>query len=463
MLQNPSNLYSAGNVRLDSTPYLRIAESRRARRDAMDEATYRHYSELPDKINSAGVRMQDWEDPNGNGGIANDIQKTKQYFLENSKNIIHGGKEASIYSGMNQNISRQIQQSKNTGKFELDTGKSFFEGKHKPRENDLKVTDAISKSIYDPTHYKNPDAKVPYSYSDYSIAAPAYTPTFQSQFDKTVKGEFKPEYDPATKAVRMDDSGKILLTKRYKPEAIKSMAERAGELAASNQTALYHYDEMMEDDKKVEAATKALQFIYGADEIADSPIKMAKADQIIKAMGTTVEEEETDVKSANAFKKQLQDERLAASLKRTKLVEAGKNARTAAITKQYHVPDVYAEVLELPSENISDPTFGDYELKDVTDLPLEKKTDLYGKRDANYQREHEPVKIGNREYLKVQNGKLVDADNQPIDGDYIFGKTFSRLKPSLEALAKQKAAKGVKPEVKTETKSLAERMKEAKQ
>ncbi len=125
---NPSNLFSAGNVALDSTPYLRIAMAQKARQQAIDEAAYRHYSELPDKLNSAGVRAQDWEDPNGNGGIANDIENTKKFFIENSKDIIKGGKASAAYGRMMQDNLRKIQASKATGKFELETGKSFFDG-----------------------------------------------------------------------------------------------------------------------------------------------------------------------------------------------------------------------------------------------------------------------------------------------------------------------------------------------
>ncbi len=50
-----------------------------------------------------------------------------------------------------------------------------------------------------------------------------------------------------------------------------------------------------------------------------------------------------------------------------------------------------------------------------------------------------------------------------MDADATFGRTFSRLKPSLEAIAKKKAVKGDGTDAQPKTQSLAERMKAARQ
>lgn len=59
MLINPSTLYSGGNVKLDSTPYLRIALQERARKDMRGQAIDQYYQKLPETINDKGVRDQE--------------------------------------------------------------------------------------------------------------------------------------------------------------------------------------------------------------------------------------------------------------------------------------------------------------------------------------------------------------------------------------------------------------------
>lgn len=58
-LQNPSTLYSGGNVRFDLSPYLRIAMQERQRREARGYAIDQYYQKLPETINDKGVRNQE--------------------------------------------------------------------------------------------------------------------------------------------------------------------------------------------------------------------------------------------------------------------------------------------------------------------------------------------------------------------------------------------------------------------
>jgi hypothetical protein len=47
-----------------------------------------------------------------------------------------------------------------------------------------------------------------------------------------------------------------------------------------------------------------------------------------------------------------------------------------------------------------------------------------------------------KNHLRKKDGVLYDRDNKPLDPDATFVKTFTRLKPSKEAEAKQKVVKG---------------------
>lgn len=59
MLQNPSNLYSGGQVSLDSSPFVNHVLKLRALRDAKDEALDKYFTNLPNTVNEKGTRDQE--------------------------------------------------------------------------------------------------------------------------------------------------------------------------------------------------------------------------------------------------------------------------------------------------------------------------------------------------------------------------------------------------------------------
>lgn len=455
-LFNPSSLYSGGNVALDSSPYLRIAMAQKAKQQAIDEAAYRHYSELPDKLNSAGVRAQDWEDPNGNGGIGQDIENTKRFFIENSKDILKGGRAASAYSKMMQDNLRKIAASKAEGKFQLETGKAFFDGKHRYRENDLKVKDAVDKSMYDPNHYKDPEAKIPYSFSDYSVAAAPYTPQIEMAHNKNITNGIVPDKDPTDKGIFDDVAKKVTYTYGYSPEKLKQIGLNASTDAANNTTLGNKYEDMLGNPTDIQRATAALQATYGKIDpetgeelVANTKEKMAAGIKIAEYSQMKIPKTFTDIASLQAWKDKDREDRQAAALKNLREREAGKDKRLALLT-QYNIPDIYDDVAtKAPVVTVKDPTTNtDVDLVDLSDLTEEKKDDLLGKVDkSTYQRDYTPITIGDKKYLKKVNGELYDSNGKKLDADDTFAKTFTRLKPSKEAVAKQKAAKGTQTQV----------------
>jgi len=472
MLQNPPTLYSAGNVVLDSSPYMRIVSQQKAKQQAIDEAAYRHYSELPDKLNSAGVRSQDWEDPNGNGGIGQDIENTKRFFIENSKDILKGGSAASAYSKMMQDNLRKIAASKAEGKFQLETGKAFFDGKHRYRENDLKVKDAVDKSIYDPTHYKDPELKMPYSFSDYSVAAAPYTPQIEMAHNRNITNGIVPDRDTKDKGVLDEVAKKVTYTYGYSPEKLKQIGINASVDAANSTTLGNKYEDMLSNPADIQRATAALQSVYGKTDpqtgeelVADTKEKMAAGVKIAEYSQMKIPKTFTDIKSLEEYRTKERLARQAFTRAENQKREKGKDKRLA-LMQQYNIPDLYNDALERPTVKFKDPSTGiEIDLVEVTDMTSQQEEDLYGKKDTRtMSRDYQPIEIGNKKYLKKIDGKLVDSENKPLDPDAVFAKTFGRLKASKEAVAKQKVAKGGSTQKQpSETKSLAERMKEAKQ
>jgi hypothetical protein len=83
-LINHPALYSGGNVKLDSTPYLRLAMQERARKEARGFAIDQYYQKLPETINDKGVRNQEVPII---AGIKNEMM---EYWMNNRDAIRRG-------------------------------------------------------------------------------------------------------------------------------------------------------------------------------------------------------------------------------------------------------------------------------------------------------------------------------------------------------------------------------------
>jgi len=426
---NPSNLFSAGNVALDSTPYLRISEAQKARQKAIDEAAYRHYSELPDKLNSAGVRAQDWEDPNGNGGIGNDIENTKRFFIENSKDILKGGQAASKYSRMMQDNLRKIAASKAVGKFQVESGKAFFDGKHRYRENDLRVKDAVDKSMYDPAHYKDPESKLPYSFSDLSVAAAPYTSQVEMAHNKNITNGIVPDKDPTDKGVLDDIAKKVTYRYVYSPEKLKQIGLNASTDAANSTTLGNKYEDMLSDPAAIQRATTAGQSVYGKDFIADTKEKMAAGTKIAEYAQMKIPKTLTDLKSIQDWKDADREDRQAQQTSENSKRRAQSEKNAKIIAAKWETTDPYEiiqkNVIELPTKEFDQTSpFGMVQGKNIRFAPFtgmsEKEiqdvfgaSDGYARKIPTVQQEVNGVMVEG--VMADEENNLYDAEGKPVD------------------------------------------------
>lgn len=431
-LINPSNLYSGGQGILDSNRYVNFIANQEAKKNAIEEASTQYFAKLPEKLNTAGLRQQDLNDPETGRGINKDIEEWENYWMRNKELIKKGGLPQQEYMAKYRQILGNIDKAKNRAKLELEIGKSKFEGKFSPRERDVPVLTAIGYSIYDPRSYKK-DGVTDYGFQDLSSAVGTMQPKDLLTFKKAAIGANKPEYDEAAGSIRMGDSGKILVTKKYKPETIKSIGEQAAALAATSGKAQNYFEDLMAIPEEVEKATKALQQFVGPNELPDTPAKMAKGIMMAEALAYKVEEEEKDVEAERRFKKQMQDDRLAAALKRLKISESGKNARVKALKEGVEVDDVLRKAKGYAMEV----DFGPFAPKQ-TIIPLDsldeiEKQDILGKKNPNTdQYEIIPFTAGGKQYLKLDGDKVI-GQNSVVSPDRVLNNTYNRTKGTLKA------------------------------
>lgn len=451
----PSNLYSGGNVTLDNTPYLRIAMQQKARQQAIGEAAYRHYSQLPDKLNSAGVRDQDWEDPNGNGGIGRDIENTKRFFIENSKDIIKGGRANIQYSKMMQDNFRKVQASKDIGKDNLKIGQEFLKPNGwKPRPSDASTIHSMDLSMYDPASKKEDGSR--YGMHDLSMAAVPYTPERESAFQKNVFNGITPQIDTETKPIIDNDSGKMYNTYKHKPEDILRVGENASRMVTSDKTMGYHYEDLLSDKDAVKIASDMLSKVSGTRVEATTPQQLAAGLAMDKAEKFTSQKEETNQALVYKRKLELQKEREAAQLKRTNIIESGKNSRTKVIAGRYGITDPYVEI-QKKIIDVPNPTVSEYDPTSIYGLMADKESsakfapftgmseqeiqDQVGKKDKDDRRAIPTVtKMIDGKRVEGLNagvdGKLYDAKGNPVDRMQGVRNKAQRLGPTLKQQSK---------------------------
>lgn len=303
-LINPSNLYSEGQVNLDSTPYLRMQQQQQAKKQAREDALYKYFSELPTKINSAGMRVQDRD--GAGGGFNKKLENIRSFWDTNMQDIIRGGRAQQAYQQLVQDATQYVDQSKKTAQFQLKFGQDYFQGKHKPRQRDLQVIASIDRPIDDPTHYKNSDIKMPYGYNDLSIAAPDFDANRQSAFDRSLLGKTEPQILEGEKPRYDTNTYEVIYNKKYRPEDIYAVAQKAAGDIKSDLSAYNHFEDALEDVDQVKIASDALSKLSGTPVIAETPEQMAAGLKAAQLMNFSKEDRRKDVAAVNKWKQEQQ-------------------------------------------------------------------------------------------------------------------------------------------------------------
>ena len=177
-LQNPSSLYSGGNVRFDNTPYLRIALNERYKREARAQAIDQYYQKLPETVNDKGVR--DLEVP-----IIGDVKNRMMEYWMTNRDALKSG-DANAQLGM-QKLYRQaqsvIRESQNAAKIDMNLGRIALD----KNNQDLLNTDEFLQRH---SSHNRPVTDPEYKPLDVTEVM-AYRPFNQGNFLKEIKNQFK--------------------------------------------------------------------------------------------------------------------------------------------------------------------------------------------------------------------------------------------------------------------------------
>ena len=363
----PSGLYSQFTKPLDMAPIQKMMLQRQAK----DEALNKYFSDLPFKLNTAGVRQQDISSEHG--GIDNDLSNIQDYWVQNSDAIKKGGIAQQEYLSKINNVRRKIDQSKARAKTELEIGRDKIAGKTF-RTKDVDVLSQIGKSIYDQSSYK-PDGSE-YGVNDLTLAAPDFDPKRMKQFREEVTSGFKPSTIPdESKSTLNEQTGNIETpySKRFTDDQIKLMAQKAQNLTLQNDSAGNYYDSFLRNTNSDQYKTRneAYKRVFGGDDIT-TPEQMAAADTIIWA--SIPIEEGVEKKISKKYLDEL-------TLRRQQIMEAMRSGNVLARQREQRH---FKEMDEGKKDAIVTGIIGDY-ANDPKNIPQDildgyKKTDDKGHR-----------------------------------------------------------------------------------
>lgn len=261
----PAQPYSEFQGIFDFMPYIKAIE---AKKKAQDEALTKYYKGLDLKVNTAGVRSQDLIDPKDpTRGIQADIDKAKEYAINNRVAIAKGGPEKIEYDRMIKQIELMADRSRNTGALEKDMGKAYFEGTYRPKSRDLNVLNKLGLSIYDTNHYQE-DGITQYGWQNTSKYIPALNANERATFQKSLIG-------PATLVSDYTKSKKFkdytIVPKFYTKESLKSAADGAMTFIEPGSSDPYkiklenYYDDLKDNAQFLAEVTPLFKQYYGQD------------------------------------------------------------------------------------------------------------------------------------------------------------------------------------------------------
>lgn len=316
---NPSNLYSGGQVKFDASPYIRLAEQRKAKREAAELATDKYFTDMLTKIDTGGAREQDAQ------GINDLFNQTQSYWINNKDKIKRGGAEQlEFMKGLNA-IRQTAAESKRQKEMSKKIAESAAKGLYQKNKYDIDILAKMELPIDDDRRYKDPALRIPYTEQDLKGFAKPWTAKDQSQLFSTVTQGAKPQLSTDPNDIRkIGNTDEIEATLKYTPDQVKQFALSAGEFAVKNPSKFLDVSKLAEDASVLARYDKVIEQTFGKEFSLvkdDGTPEELKDEELIKrlAMAETAENmlnyratiRETDPTAQRNFQRELQNARLA--------------------------------------------------------------------------------------------------------------------------------------------------------
>ena len=303
------NIYTLGQVQVNSQPLVNLQAQLLAKQQAKDEALDKYFQGQMKDLSRKGIADNDMN------GFNNRLKAVKDYWYSNKDNISRGGAAQRDFENQIEDLRDFIY--KSTGKKEQ-LGKIYeLKAKGDINDEDLPIIGKISAPLDDKQNRLKPDG-TEYSLADFS----AFVPLPDVQKQNSYWGAITQGLDPKTREYEKDAKGNIIYKEampgsfvkvasysdKYNTDQLYDMANRAAEFVNTDKSFRKMYSTLLKnptDSKFVELKAAYDQYFPG--EIMDTPEELAKADAVLrfKNYGKSGQEKFTDVRGQKAYESAL--------------------------------------------------------------------------------------------------------------------------------------------------------------
>ncbi len=280
------NPYGAGDVRLDSTPYVNYVLKQQAHEQARDEALDKWYTDMEKNVTPTGMRTIDIP------VLLEGKKQAQEFYLKNKKAIknpdLDNGKSLVEYSKLHNNNLGTVRASQN----EYAGGQKLAAVSADPAKSNLfnqdvfGMLDANNKPINAPDFVSTNDILN----HDLFHAKPLSPTEFIARQKWYGSAAGKPDEERIFTGKNEQDDLKdnYKVVKKYTPQDLQNVGELAGsDFSNPNVQATYTHP----SPEQMVALTAAGKKAYGSDWIPDTPEKVYKALAIAQVLGESEKQE----------------------------------------------------------------------------------------------------------------------------------------------------------------------------
>lgn len=255
----PSNLYTGGAERFDSTPYVNFYAQTMARRQAKDEALDEYYKNQFKSINPAGMRTQDIP------MFTEKVNQWQQFYQQNRDKIknprLDGGKAASEFQSRMQDALALTAQSKNEAKIVSDIAPLLRDPEKRSR-----IPDAfLQKLAIHDQPLGTPDRQS-INLADLDFEPKPFDLKSQEAWMKTAQQGLK--MDERITGTTVDPktfTQTVTTTSEFGPEAKEAILKRSAMAYQGDPTIKHFVDTELSDPQKLPQLNTSFKKEYGRD------------------------------------------------------------------------------------------------------------------------------------------------------------------------------------------------------
>jgi len=180
------NIYTFGQVQLDTQPLAQLQGKLLAQQEAKQEALNKYFQKQMGDLSREGIAENDVADWNA------ELDELKNFWKSNSNQIKKGGEAKLEFDKRLQEIKDLTYQSKEKKKELSELGKmATIQGKQFT-DSDMKVIDGMGKPIRSKERI-NPSTGKPWNYLDFSTQVPAFDASKRGAWFNNVSSGIDPE------------------------------------------------------------------------------------------------------------------------------------------------------------------------------------------------------------------------------------------------------------------------------